>query len=246
VPRICRATRPLHAALIGLLLPLAAGADRSAAQEEAEFQSLPQLESLAKSAAAAEFPPLSERQRFIVGPIPPHTQLAKCSRPVRALPASAHHMQDRLTIELQCTDVKGWHFYVPVRIVGISTAVVAAHALIMGTVLQAADLKVEQHDVTDLPLGFLDDPQVAVGLTVSRPVAGGAYVTNQQLVASKAVQRGQSVTLVADAGGMNIRMAGRALTDGLVNQRVRVTNLSSGKVVEGIARSAQVVEIILQ
>ena len=247
MPRICRAPRPIHAAFLWLLLPFAAAAGGSAApQEEEEFQSLAQLESLAKSAAAAEFPPLSERQRLIVGPIPPHTQLAKCSRAVRALPTSAHHMQDRLTIELQCTDLKSWHYYVPVRIVGISTVVVAAHALVMGTVLQAADLKVEQHDVSELPLGFLDDPNVAVGLTVSRPVSGGAYVTNQQLVASKAVQRGQSVTLVADAGGMTIRTAGRALTDGLVNQRVRVTNLSSGKVVEGIARSAQVVEIILQ
>jgi flagella basal body P-ring formation protein FlgA len=43
-----------------------------------------------------------------------------------------------------------------------------------------------------------------------------------------------------------VRMAGRALTDGLMNQRVKVTNLSSGKTVEGIARSEQVVEIILQ
>ncbi len=52
------------------------------------------------------------------------------------------------------------------------------------------------------------------------------------------------VTWIADAGGISVRMAGRALTDGLVNQRVKVVNLSSGKVVEGIARSAQVVEII--
>ena len=43
-----------------------------------------------------------------------------------------------------------------------------------------------------------------------------------------------------------VRMAGRALTDGLINQRVRVQNLSSGRIVEGIARSEQVVEIILQ
>jgi flagella basal body P-ring formation protein FlgA len=45
---------------------------------------------------------------------------------------------------------------------------------------------------------------------------------------------------------MSVRMAGKALSDGLVNQRVKVANLSSGKVVEGIARSEQVVEIILQ
>ena len=65
-------------------------------------------------------------------------------------------------------------------------------------------------------------------------------------MAAKAVQRGQSVTLVADAGGMSVRMAGRALADGLINQRVKVQNLSSGKIVEGIARSEQTVEIILQ
>jgi flagellar basal body P-ring formation protein FlgA len=155
-------------------------------------------------------------------------------------------MQDRANFELRCPDFQGWHLYVPVRIVGTSSVAVAAHAMVIGSVLKASDLRVEQHDVSELPLGFLDDPAVAVGLTVSRPIAGGAFITNQQLVASKAVQRGQSVTLVADAGGLTIRMAGRALTDALVNQRVRVTNLSSGKVVEGIARSEQTVEIILQ
>jgi flagella basal body P-ring formation protein FlgA len=105
-------------------------------------------------------------------------------------------------------------------------------------------MRVEQHDLTELPLGFLDDPAIAVGLTASRPIAGGAFLTNQQLVAAKAVQRGQSVTLIADAGGMSVRMAGKALNDGLINQRVKVQNLSSGKIVEGIARSEQVVEII--
>ena len=126
---------------------------------------------------------------------------------------------------------------------GLGNAV-AAHAIVMGTVLAANDMRVEQHDLTELPLGFLDDPAIAVGLTASRPIAGGAFLTNQQLVAAKAVQRGQSVTLIADAGGMSVRMAGKALNDGLINQRVKVQNLSSGKIVEGIARSEQVVEII--
>jgi flagella basal body P-ring formation protein FlgA len=204
------------------------------------------VEALAREAAEREFPQLSDRQRMLVGPVEPHTELAKCQAPIRATLTSAHHMQDRATFEVRCTDLNGWHLYVPVRIVGTSTVAVAAHALVVGAVIKEEDLKVEQHDVSELPLGFIDEPKVAVGLTVSRPIPGGAYITNQQLVASKAVQRGQMVTLVADAGGMAVSMAGRALTDGLVNQRVKVTNLSSGKVVEGIARSEQVVEIILQ
>ena len=228
------------------LAALAALAPALAAAEISDPQDIAQLTALAKSEAAAQFPKLTDRQRFLVGPIEPHLQFDKCSRPIRPVVASPQHMKDRVMIELRCQDPKPWHFYVPVRIVGTSPVAVAAHAIVVGTVIQATDLKTEEHDLSELPLGFLDDPAIAVGLTAGRPIPGGAYLTNQQLVAPKAVQRGQSVTLLADAGGISVRMAGRALSDGLMNQRVRVQNLSSGKIVEGIARSAQVVEIILQ
>ena len=106
------------------------------------------------------------------------------------------------------------------------------------------DFRIEQRDVLGLPPGYLDDPGIAAGLTAARAIAGGSVVTNVELMGAQAVQRGQTVTLVAEAGGISIRMAGRALSDGFVNQRVKVENLSSGKIVEGIARSPQVVEII--
>ena len=123
---------------------------------------------------------------------------------------------------------------------------VAARAIVAGSVLTDKDVRSERRDISELPQGYMDDPAVAVGLTAARPISTGAVITNQFLVAAKAVQRGQSVTLVADADGMSVRMAGRALADGLINQRVKVQNLSSGKIVEGIARSEQTVEIILQ
>ncbi len=226
-----------------------AASTSAAAEVDAEVndrQSAAELEAIARAEAARQFPPLTDRQRFVIGPIEQNLQFERCRQPVKAVLATPHHMQDRATLELRCPNVKPWHLYVQVRIVGTSPVVVAAHAIVAGSVLAAADMRVEQHDVSELPVGFLDDPAIAVGLTAGRPIAGGAYLTNQQLVAAKAVQRGQSVTLVADAGGMVVRMAGKALSDGLVNQRVRVENLSSGKIVEGIARSEQVVEIIFQ
>jgi flagellar basal body P-ring formation protein FlgA len=240
-PKFRRATSIRRVALSALALtPLLAAA------QVFDPQDTVQLEALARSEAALQFPQLTDRQRFLVGPIEAHLQQDKCSRPIRPLVASPQHMKDRVVIELRCQDPKPWHIYVPVRIVGTSTVAVAAHAIVAGTVIKDTDVKTEQHDISELPLGFLDDPSIAIGLTASRPIAGGAYLTNQQLVAAKAVQRGQSVTLIADAGGMSVRMAGRALSDGLMNQRVRVQNLSSGKIVEGIARSEQTVEIILQ
>jgi flagella basal body P-ring formation protein FlgA len=240
-PKFRRGKLIRRCALAALALaPALAGAEISDPEDIAH------LEALAKSEAALEFPKLTDRQRFLVGPIESHLQFDKCNRPIKPVVASPQHMKDRVMIELRCQDPKPWHLYVPVRIVGTSPVAVAAHAIVAGTVVKATDLKIEEHDLSELPLGFLDDPAIAIGLTASRPIAGGAYLTNQQLVAAKVVQRGQSVTLLADAGGISVRMAGRALSDGLMNQRVRVQNLSSGKIVEGIARSEQVVEIILQ
>jgi flagella basal body P-ring formation protein FlgA len=239
-PNFRRVTQIRRLALGLSLAPLLAAA------QVFDPQDIPQLEALAKSEAALQFPRLTDRQRFLAGPIENHLQQDKCGRPIRALVASPQHMKDRVMIELRCQDPKPWHIYVPVRIVSTSPVAIAAHAIVAGTVIKAGDLKVEEHDISELPLGFLDDPAIAVGLTAGRPIAGGAFLTNQQLVAAKAVQRGQSVTLLADVGGMSVRMAGRALSDGLMNQRVKVQNMSSGRIVEGIARSEQVVEIILQ
>jgi len=212
----------------------------------AVFQDIPRLEALAQAAAVRELPALTERQRLVVGPLPPRLQLDACDGSIRSSVAPGLRVAGRVLIELHCENHNGWHLYVPVRVVGTVSVAVAAHALVSGSVLSAQDLRTEQHDLSELPPGYLDDPSIALGLTTSRAIAGGAILTNQLLLGRKAVQRGQSVTLLARVDGMSVRMAGRAMSDALINERIKVENLSSGKIVEGIARSEQIVEIIFQ
>jgi len=200
-----------------------------AATTVADPQDLAQLESLARSTAARLLPPLTDHQRLQVVPMSARLKFPRCANPVSAAAAPGLRVTGRILIELRCDASPPWHLYVPVRVVGTSPVV-----------------RVEQQDTNQLPPGYLDDASIAVGLTAARGIAGGAVLTNQMLLGSKVVQRGQTVTLIAGSGGFSVRMAGRALSDGLINQRVRVENLSSGKVVEGIARSEQVVEIIFQ
>ena len=213
---------------------------------DAQIEDLGGLEALAKKEAAVHLPPLSERQRLIAGPIEAHMRLQRCDRPITPVVSGGTHMRDRILVELRCPGAPPWHIYVSVRVVGTSSVAIAARAIVAGSVLTEKDVRIEQRDVPELPPGYLDDPTVAVGLTAARPISSGAVITNQYLLGAKAVQRGQTVTLIADSGSMSIRMEGKALSDALINQRVRVQNLSSGKIVEGVARSEQVVEIILQ
>jgi flagella basal body P-ring formation protein FlgA len=210
----------------------------------AELQDVPALEESAGVEAQRLLPPLKEGQRLQVGPVPPGLRLARCETAVKAAAAPGLKMPGRALIELRCDGRPPWHLYVPAKIVGTAPVVLAAHSLVAGSVLRPADLTVDRRDMVGLPPGYLDDPSLAVGLTVVRGVPAGSILTNQQLLGVQAVKRGQSVTLIANAGGITVRMAGRALTDGFVNERIKVQNLSSGKTVEGIARSDQVVEIL--
>jgi hypothetical protein len=161
------------------------GAGACAAGAEADPQDIAQLEALAKSEAALQFPPLTIGSAFWSVPSNRNLQFEKCNRPVRPVVASPHHMQDRVMIELRCPDPKPWHLYVPVMIVGTSPVAVAVHAIVPAPCSRPAICASRNTMFRNCRLGFLDDPAIAVGLTASRPIAGGAYLTNQLLVAPK-------------------------------------------------------------
>jgi flagella basal body P-ring formation protein FlgA len=57
------------------------------------------------------------------------------------------------------------------------------------------------------------------------------------------VVRGQTVTLVAGSPGVEVRMQGKALASGAEGDRLMVSNLRSGRRVEGIVLSDGSVQI---
>lgn len=242
-PKSRRPYVPAWIAAAGLLLTLPSTA--LWAGPPLHFENLAALSHVAEATAAGLLGPRGAQQRLQVGPIEPELRLRLCDRPVTGTRAPGLKIPDRVVVELRCAGSNPWHIYVPVRVIGVTAVAVAAHALVAGTVLTAADITVERRDLTLLPPGFFNAAAIAVGLTAARPIAGGTILTNQLLLGTPAVRRGQTVTLVANAGGISVRTNGRALMDGFVNQRVKVENLSSGKIIEGIARSDQTVEIIV-
>ena len=81
------------------------------------------------------------------------------------------------------------------------------------------------------------------GRLTRRPLPEGTAVTADALDAALLIHRGQSVILAARAGGLEVRAPGRALADAAAEQRVRVQNLNSLKIVEGVADTEGVVRV---
>jgi flagella basal body P-ring formation protein FlgA len=92
----------------------------------------------------------------------------------------------------------------------------------------------ETRDASRIVGATLSDPAEAVGQVARRTLTAGSVLLAGDLLTPRLVRRGDNVALVSRRGGVEVRMNGKALGDAGENQRVRVENLSSRRVVQGI------------
>ncbi|WP_028917094.1 flagellar basal body P-ring formation chaperone FlgA [Pseudoxanthomonas sp. J35] len=155
----------------------------------------------------------------------PALRMPLCGRPLVARQASAG------TVEVACPD--GWRLFVPVRQRRSQAVVVLARGVAAGEPVAAEALATEQRDVSRIAGAALSDPAQAVGRVARRTLPAGTVLSASDLAAPRLVRRGDTVALVSRRGGVEVRVAGRALGDAGQDERVTVENLSSRKVLQG-------------
>jgi len=107
---------------------------------------------------------------------------------------------------------------------------VAARTLRAGTLVEAGDVIL----LTDpAPLGAAQSPDEAVGLEARVTLYARRPIPVASLGPPALVERNQLVTLVFQAGGLEIRADGRALGRGAEGETVRIMNLASRSTVSG-------------
>lgn len=178
-------------------------------------------------------------------PLDPRHKLPLCSKPLDAFMRRGAKISARTIVGVRCTGNKPWKLYIPVDVVVTDTVLIAKRSLPKGHVLTADDLVSEQRDVSRLQSGYVTDSKVLAGQRLKTPILAGRILTPAMLQADIAIRRGQTVTLTIASGGINIQVRGKALMDGAVSQRIRVENTNSGRVVEGIVRSREHVEVLV-
>lgn len=171
--------------------------------------------------------------------------LARCNKPIEAFLRRGTKISARTIVGVRCEGAKPWKVYVPVNVIVTDTVLVAARTLPRGHLLSEDDLVAEKRDVSRLVSGYVSRKEDLVGQRLKSQLLAGRILAPKLLQADIAIRRGQSVTLIIKSGGINIQMSGKALTDGAISQRIRVENTNSGRVVEGIVRSREHVEVLL-
>lgn len=210
----------------------------------------PDLQPLEQVAAAAEREALrltsvdtGPAARAVARPVDPRLRLERCPTPLAARASAGYARGTRLSIAVSCP-APAWQVYVAVVIHAKTGVVVAARPLSARMIVASGDVAIVEHDIADLPAGYVTDPEAVIGRALLRPLAQGEPVERGQLQAQSIIERGQLVTLYWQASGLKVSAQGEARTAAAADGRVRVRNLSSGREVEGIVRGAGLVEVL--
>jgi flagellar basal body P-ring formation protein FlgA len=211
------------------------GATRWSAAEDlrADVQPLATIRAAAEALVSAQLEHTAGVTHVSAAALDPRLRLAHCARPLHAQLVNGMALQARATVGVGCESPR-WAIYVPVIVERRIAVLVLRHAVEREALLSGADVSVETRTITGLDAAFLSDPAELRGRFVRRTLAAGTTLTVDMLTPNFLVRRGQQVLLVAGADGIEVRASGRALEDAPAGAHLKVQNLGSMKVVEGV------------
>ena len=209
----------------------------------AATQPIDEVQAAAETFVRARLPASHAKQFVSATKLDPRLRVAQCGEPLQTFEQSTTTRGERVTVGVRCASANSWTLYVPVAVESEIPVLVLRRALARRARVEMMDVEPETRRVSGAPATFVQDPASLQGHRLKRSLPAGTALTVDMLVPDLVVRRGQQVTLIAASGPVEIRAQGQALTDGGVADRVRVQNMSSLKVVEGVVESDSVVRV---
>lgn len=158
-------------------------------------------------------------------------KLSRCLEPMQISIAPGAKLLGQTSLAVSCNTPQQWKIHIAAHIDGQVSALVALHPITRGTVIQKADLEFSSRRYSQLHYGYYTSANQLSGMEAKRNIRAGQVITPGQLNAQKMVVRGQHVTIIAERGGLDLRVKGKALMDGRQGQTIQVKNLNSQKLI---------------
>jgi flagella basal body P-ring formation protein FlgA len=237
---IIKATESRRAALA---LVLALGTSTGWAQQAGSIESPDSIRAAAEAFVKSQLPQDSNVASVTAGTLDNRLRLVRCTGGLHAQTPSGSTLQSHTLVSVGCQGPVHWTVYVPVTVESRISVLVLKHPEPRDARLTADDVTVESRKVTGMTTAYLADISDLQGRSVQRPLAMGTTLSMDMFKADLVIQHGQEVTLGAAAGGIQVRATGRALSDAASGARLKVQNLSSMKVVEGVVEGPDLVRV---
>ncbi|MEZ5475490.1 MAG: flagellar basal body P-ring formation chaperone FlgA [Steroidobacteraceae bacterium] len=177
-------------------------------------------------------------------PLDPRLRLPRCAQPLETTAAALRLGQTRLNVTVSCTAGASWRINVPVDLAVEQSVLIVQAPIARSQAITTTQVRVEHRRVPGLAQRYVTDVGGLQHQVARRPLSVGEVITADVLTPEIIVKRGQRVTLLTDVAGISVRATGKALADAALDQRLRVENTTSQRIVEGKVVSADAVRIL--
>lgn len=150
------------------------------------------------------------------------------------------------TMGVRCEETDNhWTIYIGTHITIEKPVVTLRNNLIKGAVIKAEDLQLSPMDISQLKQGYFSDPAQVIGQVTKQNLNQGSTLLPGSLQNDVLIHKGQQVSIEAINDNFKVSMTGIALSNGTINDLVKVKNLSSNKVIEAQVISRSEVKVAL-
>ena len=172
------------------------------------------------------------RYEIEVKQIDPRLRMPHCDKDLTASLENTARPIGRVTVKVRCEGSAPWTVFVPAQVHLFRQVVTVIRPMKRDAIVTENDVALRERDVGQLGQGFLDSVDQAVGQKLVRPTVIDQVLTPVHLEQPQLVRKGDQVVISARSGSMSVRMPGEALSDGGLNEQIRVKNLNSQRVIK--------------
>jgi flagella basal body P-ring formation protein FlgA len=170
--------------------------------------------------------------------------LQACGEPLQTFLAPGSQLNSKATVGVRCEAPKPWSLYLPATITLYLTVYQASRPLPREHIISDQDIEAVKQPSSTLGRGYFTNKADLLGKTTRQAIRQDQVLNPGLIKSSSWVKRGEQVELIAQTENFSVSVQGEALSNGSEGEQVRVKNLSSGRVVEGIVTRRGVVRVM--
>ncbi len=186
-------------------------------------------------------PPKGGKTAITVANIDPRIIIKPCQQALKAnIPEN--YSGRNVNVKITCDDSTSWKMYIPAKIENTFAVLVATTTIEKGVILSESNIDIQYLASNKIRGKKLSNKVVVLGSKAKKRIGKGRPINSKNVCL---VCKGDTVTIIAKSNTFMIKTRGTALSDGNINQQIKVKNTRSGKIIRPKVSAVNQVTILL-
>ena len=147
------------------------------------------------------------------------------------------------SVAIACSSRTPWKLFVRSKIVVFGDILVLSEPVLSGESLKTSNIAFKRVNMKSQRSDVLTNVDSLMGYTFKRRYPADRALSLSMLSPPLLVRRGEDVLILSEAGGLRVRVKGIAMSNGELNQSIKVKNTRSNRIVQGRVNGVGIVKV---